>query len=250
MMDMREQIEQYLSLGFSLIPLQPRQKTPLVKWKTFKLSVLAVDYYQKKNANWAIRSGLLPSGDWLWFLDLDRKEMLGELYKKHPPLKSMPLVSTSHGWHLYGTWKTEPKTQHLDGVDIICNGYVVAPPSVHPDGHIYKWITPLKGVPPTYNPGWLVPEAQKPVIVAPAVSSSWETEEGYMWQDNYKGVSEGNRHNRLIQIIGALCANEKTEKQILDTVMGWNKRNGPPLRKEEIEETVESMYREMLGGTH
>jgi hypothetical protein len=30
------------------------------------------------------------------------------------------------------------KAKYLDGVDIKYRGYVVAPPSMHPEGHIYK----------------------------------------------------------------------------------------------------------------
>jgi hypothetical protein len=69
---------------------------------------------------------------------------LGVLARREPP--HGPVVQTGHGFH----WYVKPtgvgnRAGVLPGVDFRGRGsYVLGPPSVHPNGHRYRWINPLR----------------------------------------------------------------------------------------------------------
>jgi hypothetical protein len=79
-------------------------------------------------------------------LDIDGPQGLATLQTlvaENGPLPRTPIVKTARGWHLYFTMP-------ISGVGIPCStgddldvrgdgGYVVAPPSNHLSGHVYKW---------------------------------------------------------------------------------------------------------------
>ena len=53
-------------------------------------------------------------------------------------------IRTGNGFHFYYDAKPDARFpgKLRQGVDIKFNGYVVAPPSVHPNGEIYRVISP------------------------------------------------------------------------------------------------------------
>lgn len=78
-------------------------------------------------------------------IDIDGEQalaMLKAIVDQHGALPRTAIVKTARGWHLYFTM--------LAGTTISCStgagldvrgdgGYVVAPPSVHVTGHVYRW---------------------------------------------------------------------------------------------------------------
>ena len=72
--EIRDQLNKYLFLGFSPIPLQG--KVANYHWKDFKLTQANMDQYIKPGINWGLRSGYLLSGVYLWFIDLDSRNLL------------------------------------------------------------------------------------------------------------------------------------------------------------------------------
>lgn len=162
----------YRGLGMTPIPL--RGKIPLVKWGTYTYN--AADFL-KPNVNIGVKGGLLASNDYLYFVDIDAKELLADFYGEHPTLMSAPLVSTSRGWHVWLTSKRSVKTCTFPEGEIRAEeAYVCAPPSIHASGHHYKFIKPLVGMPPTYDARWIAPVAQDKPSTNVIDVSTWETE--------------------------------------------------------------------------
>lgn len=231
------EIHDYFALGFSVIPLQPKGKLPLIKWKTFILPRQAIQGYVDRGCNWGICGGLLPSGKYLYFIDLDSKSMLPSIYELLPA--GTPTVSTSRGFHLYLTWNEPVKTRRLEGIEIRGEGaYVVAPPSVHPSGHHYKFIRPLR-MPPLMDPGIFIPP---PSPFSTEGKSSWGTEDAFDWKSKYNGVKEGSRHNRLLQYLGMLHNSGKSEIEALEMAIEWNKRCEPPEKAPAIVSTLRKCW--------
>jgi hypothetical protein len=199
-----------------------------------------MNQFIKPGINWGLRSGLLPSGVYLWFIDLDRKNLLANVIKSNPTLLNAPIVSTGKGFHIYLTWTHEVKTKHLPNIDIIGNGYVVAPPSIHQSGKHYQFIKPLNSLPPMINPDTLVLPYLPPPIIHKSVAQMLL---GNMASDTeFAGVQHGQRHNTLIRIIGIELARHFTEEEALTHALTWNKKNKPPLTQSEIINTVHYCY--------
>src|SRR5579864_4446708 len=135
--------EKYISLGWSLIPIKPRSKEPLIPWKEFQIrkasSVEIKEWFRKyQDCNFGVVTGNISR---LVVVDLDGiKGITNGLELK---LISSVTSLTGNGKQLYYKW-----TEHIDnsaskiapGVDIRGDGgFVVLPPSVHPNGKHYRW---------------------------------------------------------------------------------------------------------------
>lgn len=103
-------------------------------------------------------------GSGLTVLDVDGDEgvaELGELAKEHEGVPITPCSSSRPGrFHYYFTYNSEIKSRsknfgtHLDTRSD--NGYVVAPPSQHATGSVYKWIIAPNKAALAEWPDWLV----------------------------------------------------------------------------------------------
>lgn len=232
-------LKEYLSIGLTPIPV--RGKVANYHWKDYQFNP---EDFTKPSTNIGLRTGLLPSGDYFYVIDLDKKELLGSFYESHLTLMCAPLVSTGRGWHIYLSWKEPVRTRHFEEMDIICGGYVVAPPSVHPNGHIYKFIVPLKGAPPSYNPEWLSIESiHTTPIVLDSQSDYGQGEQKKAAHGHIlAGAPQGYRHNTLIFYVGAMHRACFQEEEALSRALAWNRTCSPPLSIEEVKFTVRTCY--------
>ena len=240
--EIRAQLNTYLSLGFSPIPL--RGKVANYHWKDFTLTRDNMNQFLKPGINWGLRSGLLPSGVYLWFIDLDSRSLLASFLELHFALLNAPIVSSGKGFHIYCTWPHEVKTRHLKSIgidiDIIGKGYVVAPPSVHQSGKQYRFIRPLNSLPPTVNPEALVSTYLPPPIVTKSVAQvPLDMSTGNC---RFAGVYQGARHNTLVRIIGILLNTHFIEEETLAEALAWNQTNNPPMSQQEVIATVHDCY--------
>lgn len=113
-----------------------------------------------------------PSG--LYVVDIDGPEgraSLAELEKEHGPIPLTKASTTGRGTHYL--FKATPGIRNSQGtigkgIDTRGDGgYIVAPPSIHPNGHRYKWGE--TGSEMAELPDWLRPANHKPKpIPAPA----------------------------------------------------------------------------------
>jgi hypothetical protein len=130
-------------IGWSIMPLVPRGKEPLVSWQKFQsqratASQITAWWRTWPTANVGVITGAISR---LVVVDLDGPEGLAQR-EKFPVTAT---VTTAHGVHLYfrhpggGTVPNSVKTV-LPGVDIRGDGgFVVGPPSIHETGAVYTW---------------------------------------------------------------------------------------------------------------
>lgn len=128
----------YAAQGLRILPLIPRGKTPYkgngVTHATTDNPQIVDWFSQEPDINIGI-----ATGDGLVVLDADSEEAAKVLAGLQPTAS----VKTSRGKHFYFLSpehiKNSVKKLRKD-VDVRGqNGYVVAPPSVHPDGTLYEW---------------------------------------------------------------------------------------------------------------
>jgi len=234
----RAQITKYLDFGMS--PIWLKGKVANYHWKDFTLTKANMNQFTKPGINWGLRSGLLPSGVYLWFIDLDSKDLLANAIESNPTLLDAPIVSTGKGFHIYLIWTHEVKTKHLPNIDIIGNGYVVAPPSIHQSGKHYQFIKPLNSLPPMVNPEALTFTHEPPPIIIKSVAQV--PLDTMADSSEFMGTQQGQRHNTLVRIIGIELARHFTEEETLTEVLTWNKKNKPPLTQPEVINTVHDCY--------
>lgn len=137
--------EHYRSLGFATIPLVPRGKRPLRKgW-------LDAGHEQwmsaPSRANIGILTGERSGG--LGVLDFDTRDgPEGVLGMTPQQLAVLTLVvETARGWHVYARAHSVSCGTPRAGLDVRGDGgMVVAPPSVHPTGHIYRLVGAQRGL--------------------------------------------------------------------------------------------------------
>ena len=235
----------YRRLGFTPIPL--RGKTPLKPWKNYEYDVMD---FVAPGVNIGVKAGAISLTDWAYFIDIDDKALIGDFYAANPLLLGAPLVSTGRGYHLYLSWKELVKTRVFPWGELRGEGtYCVAPLSVHPSGHIYKFIIPLKGLPLTYDPNSLdfapgETHNQSIVLNALACSAQEEPTQAHQQYNNYSlvGVPKGQRHNTLVKKVSFLLSNHFTEEETLARALDWNTHNKPPISNEEVKQTVRSCY--------
>lgn len=134
-------------LGWPVFPLAPRSKDPACAHgfhdATTDVEQVGRWFRQWPNANVGIacdeRSGLLV-------IDVDPRhggdEELAALEAGHGELPLTPLGLTGGNGYHYVFRRPQGVTfrgRLAPGIDVKANGYIVAPPSVHPNGREYAW---------------------------------------------------------------------------------------------------------------
>ena len=140
----------YLSRGWSAIPIRERAKRPAVAWKAFQRKCVSEEtlpdwFGRAPNSNVGIVTGTLSG---LVVLDVDPrhggKESLRKLEREHGALPdTMESVTGGGGRHLYFSHPggvVHNRTNIEPGIDLRGDGgCIVSPPSVHPSGKRYRW---------------------------------------------------------------------------------------------------------------
>jgi len=149
----------YASKGWPVLPLVPRHKTPLVPKGLLEASIDAtiVDTWWRRwpTANIGVRTGVAFCA-----LDIDGEVGSASLATVAGPglVHPGPVNNTGRGQHwLYAPTNTMNRANMLPKLDWRGqNGYIIVPPSIHPNGHRYQWAErhgPLTLLPPV--PKWL-----------------------------------------------------------------------------------------------
>ena len=135
----------YLKRGFSVIPVEPRGKKPLVAWEPWQHSLptshdLHVYWEQFPCANVGIVTGQISG---LTVVDLDTKEAKDNLKRimGDNQVQGIPRTRTGRGWQLFFAYHAiGNKAGVIPGMDIRGDGgFVVVPPSLHQNGKTYTW---------------------------------------------------------------------------------------------------------------
>lgn len=244
--------------GWSVFPLIPGTKYPLTR-NGFKDA--SVDPKQIKSwwsGKWSDSNVGIRTGSGLLVLDVDNDTakgedgdgVLAELEARLGPLPPTVEGITGSGCGRHLLFKTPPDAiircqsepiKGMKGLQVKADGgYIVAPPSIHPDSkRPYQWEessrpdqVPLAELPQK----WLLFLSGK----KEGVRSSTPPSE---WRDLItNGVTEGGRNEATARLAGHLLSKKVDPYVTLELLRIWNSRkNTPPLDDEELVRTVDSI---------
>jgi len=216
----------YAAAGLPVLPLAgkvPRNRNGLTSASTDVL-VVAEWWRRWPDANVGIVTGP-PSG--YVVLDIDGPaglRSLAELEHRHGKLKTAQVLTGSGGWHYWFCLPDEGIRNSAgvlgEGLDVRgAGGYVVAPPSVHESGNVYRWTRELERA--VQWPEWLLEDARKRRNgPSPKVDEI---------------IPEGKRRAAMLSVAGKLKRSGLTGAEILPTLRELNRRCRPPLAESELE---------------
>lgn len=240
----------YLGGGFSLIPLEARGKKPAMDWRAFQtrrpLETELVQWFYRAERNIGLVCGGISGG--LTVIDFDRESAWEAWIEDDTTRWLIPTVTTSHGKHVY--IKTEipcgNRRFHDRGIDLRGEGgYVVAPPSIHPDGKTYLWSMANWWKIPTFHS---IEELGFPAvrIIEPPAKEDKQMFAGIpkeIVSFVYKGTYEGNR-DRKAYYAAKRCAEYGVPRAAAVSLVASGLKHSNPDRDPEqwAEEKVRSAY--------
>jgi len=230
--DFKEWALKYAALGFAVFPLKPHTKVPATP-DGFKSATTDVEqiksWWTAAPYNIGIATGAASGNLLVIDLDVDRDkgkdgkraatQWLKEYGKDFP--KTAIARTGRGGLHMIFYGNGRNKTNLLPGVDVRGEGgYIVAPPSIHPNGNIYQWLSALKIA------------AADDTVYAFINQSESKAREAAPKGD---AIPEGQRTNALIRLIGSLKAKGLSNEAIEAAVTAENNSCcNPPLTDQEL----------------
>jgi len=203
MKDLFEWAKFYASKGFSVIPVKPRSKEPSIKWKQYQEALPSpqeLDEWFKGKAAEDMGIALILGLSNLLAIDIDKPELWPLFFNESPEeLAERTWVSQpSKGYHVFFKYKGKTENIELKGVvELKAKGrYIVAPPSLHPSGVAYHWLTNIEKVEIAQIPSQ---ELKRIVKTIELLKKYWNLIEilGNLWK-------EGIRHDEALSIAGIL----------------------------------------------
>ncbi len=221
----------YASLGWPVFPVEAGGKKPLTFHgcldATTDTTQIKAWWLEHKNANVGI-----ATGNGLVVVDVDHSEIPEGL-----DVPESVKVKTGKGFHYYYSY---PKSfgymkggvnVSLPGIDIRGDGgYVVAPPSVHPNGSTYQWeLEPSEPLTLASAPSWVTNRVeQKNREDALAVTEDDKDEAAW------RPARQGERDARAVALAARLVkTGMRIQKDIARALLAWNEKNDPPVGKGE-----------------
>lgn len=221
----------YAGKGWQTFPCLEKDKKPMVKWAdmaTTEDNMLTGWWETTPNANIGIACGK-RSGIVVVDVDKDHDgyDSLTDLILKYGPLPETPVSKTgSGGEHIFfkhpGFEIRNSAGKLGKGIDIRGDGgYVVAPPSLHPNGQQYQWVVKPSQTPLADMPEWMIEILrEKNEVKEPTLNGS---------------VISGERNNALTQLAGSMRRKGHSEDGIFAALTVFNReRCSPPLSDGEV----------------
>ena len=148
-----------LRMGWSVLPLRPRDKRPAIPtWTEYQRhspDPAEVERWAAKECNVGVVTGAVSG---LLVLDLDNAAAVAEAEARGIP--ATVKVATAKGLHCYFRHpggRVKNRAGLFTGADIRSDGgFVVAPGSIHPTGAVYSWIASPDHVAIADAPEWLL----------------------------------------------------------------------------------------------
>ena len=244
---MLDAARRYARLGWSVIPIQPRGKRPLVPWVEFQQRIAPVEqidawYRRWPDANVGIVTGRISG---LVVVDIDPahggNDSLEAIAREHGPLREgLEAATGGGGRHFYFSHPGVPVPNRVGlypGIDVRGDGgCVVAPPSVHPSGGRYRWVSPRgpgeEGLPdlPAWAARMLTAEQRRGRPLQ-------------QWRSLVReGVEEGGRNSTIASLAGHLLWHGVDAGVVLELMLAWNRaRCRPPLSDQEVAGIIDSI---------
>lgn len=232
----------YLAHGWSVIPVKPLDKRPLVKWEPYQAERATVAEVEHWLAVWPdCNLGLVTGAiSGVVALDIDGAAGVQSLrdHGRTPP--ATLLQKTPHGWHaVYALNGTAVKTAAgiLPHVDTRGDGgYIVVAPSRLGDG-VYRWHARMVPVP---VPEWMERETTSPIARQAPASA-----EGVQWIADAlrRGVEAGARNATATRLAGYLHSKRLPDDVVLAIMAPFGARCTPPIDDRELLTIVQSVAR-------
>ena len=243
--NMKEWALHYAEMGLAVFPLACRDKVPAVVGgcKVATTDRTTIERWWDKNPqyNIGIATGNKSSGLVVIDLDVDKNkgidgyDVLRDWQNKHGKLPETWQSITGRGGYHYFYKDAIVHSNRVglyEGVDIRGEGgYIVAPPSVHPNGNIYEW----EQGPEEYE------IAQVDNIVNDFLKGEKQRRDSEH-KTNFKVpelIPEGKRVDTIVRLIASLRTKGLDDDAIKAAVRVENeKRCNPPLKEKELEKAV------------
>ncbi|MEJ2141208.1 MAG: bifunctional DNA primase/polymerase [Gammaproteobacteria bacterium] len=140
----------YASYQWSVIPIRPRDKRPMIKWQEYQQRLATTDeikhwYHRWPDANVAVVTGAISG---LVVVDIDPRhggeQSMARWEKQYGRLPdTVESITGGGGRHLYFLHPggvIHNRVNIVDGIDLRGDGgCIVTPPSIHHSGHAYTW---------------------------------------------------------------------------------------------------------------
>jgi hypothetical protein len=220
-----------------VLPLRPRGKQPLtphgVNDATTDPDTIRRWWRRWPNANIGLA---IPLG--FLVVDLDSPEALQRLRADDLSLPTTVDATTGRGRHLWysiGTATVRNRVALFPGVDIrTAGGYVVAPPSIHPSGAVYRWKVPLERSAIAECPEWLLDRLSANSTTRGRSSDAWHRKIA-------APVPEGRRNQTLAEVAGLLFRRLPAQAAA-ELAFCWAQvKLHPPLSEKEVLQTINSI---------
>ena len=144
--DLRSAALEYANQGIAIMPCAERGKKPALD-RTGKEHAVAtrdadqISEWWTTNPRWNI--GIACTANRLAVIDIDGPAGVEWIREHQMPMPPTWVSVTARGHHYYYRW---PQGMRIKTCQIApkleirgAGAYVIAPPSVHPSGHIYRW---------------------------------------------------------------------------------------------------------------
>ena len=248
---MRDEALSYQSRGWSVIPLrfsgdtENRKKPLLDEWDPYKTTPATKEQVESWWTKWPKANVGIIMGQvsGMIAVDMDGPHGVELLKRANVSVPKTATVGTGAGFHAYYKHPGYPvpnrarllEGPNKSGVDIRGDGgYVVAPPSVHGSGRVYRWVVPLEdGV------------AELPSDLAALITRKVLPNEPHTdgWLDSaMRGVPEGQRDDTAARIAGYWLRLVGID-DCLRIMRTFAESCTPPMAERELRKTVESVAR-------
>jgi hypothetical protein len=237
--------ETYFAKGLSVFPVTPMTKTPEIKWSEYRTRMPKqeeIKEWSAGNYNIGVVCGAI-SGN-LIVIDFDNPELF-ELVFPNIKGKTWVVKTPRPGVHVYFRTDRPLRGRNYNFAKIQVKGeggYVLAPPSVHPNGNKYEF---LEGCSPNDCEISVVKSENFFEALEKRLSELGfkldfreevsETEDitpgDPIWvRKMLEGVPEGERDECAIRLASYYCNVKHMAPQAVEAILlNWNTRNRPPV---------------------
>lgn len=241
---------EYYDRGWSTIPLNGKRPA-LQSWVEFQTRRAGLNEVRSWLNSGATNIGVVTgklSG--LVVVDCDTADDAAFWRASHPrtPLE---VITGRGGRHFYYQFPTGTNVTNRAGVlnrkiDIRGEGgYVVAPPSLHPNGNRYRWedsSTYSLSDLPHFLPEWI---ASEPTKASRTTRSTVHRPRSYI--RSIRAISGERGHNQTYRAACTLRDSGLTPEEALCELVLWNRTNAsPPWSVEELLHKVQSAYQSQV----
>lgn len=240
-----DQVLELASMGLRVHPLLPKNKVPVVKqWQQKATTVertIRVWAVTNKGCNWGVATGE-ESG--VFVVDVDSKKGGLKAWKRLVQKNSLPKTVTcrtgSGGLHVYFKYSKGMDIRNsvssiAAGIDVRGNGgQVVVPPSTHPNGVNYEWVSGLSPQDVSFAraPKWLLAAIMR-------AQQSPETGTVAIGEPIVQGTRNDEIYHQALYLARQGAVEELTSTAMLE----WCRTVRERVDESEVRATVASAYK-------